>query len=159
MFGLATTTEIRLALYGLVLAAIGGWLIYERVHLIDEGESRIKAQDATARAAQKAEDEKTSAGVVNDLKSRLAELAVREPPARPVPTLRLCYPTRYVRTEPATPGTQPTVAPTPGKGPSGVPEGTAGLDIGQPVSDIKRAAEVIAVYRDTTWDWALKQSR
>ena len=43
MFGLSAL-ELRLAAYGLLLAAIGGWMSYERFHLIDEGEAREQAK-------------------------------------------------------------------------------------------------------------------
>lgn len=44
LLGLSTTRELRLALCGVVLAAIGAWMAYERFHLIDEGEARQLAK-------------------------------------------------------------------------------------------------------------------
>lgn len=156
MFGLSSL-ELRLAFYGVLLAAISGWLIYERVHLIDEGEARIKAQDATARAEQKAEDEKTSAGVIDELKTDNQNL--RALATKPAPTLRLCVPTRYVRAAPAPSGAQPSVAPASGESGSGVPPGVTELDIGPAMSDLAFAASAVSVYRDRTWEWAVKQAK
>lgn len=154
MLGLSTLAELRLAAYGLLLAAISGWLIYEHHHLISEGEARIKAQDASARAKQKAEDESISKGVIDDLQIKLADLS------KPAPhrIMRLCVPTSVVRAEPASTGTQPPLDSTSGEGTGGMPQGTPGLDIGGDVQNAIRASEVIALYRDETWDWAMKQS-
>ena len=150
-----TALEARLALYGVLLAVIGGWLVYERVHLIDEGEARVKAADASAAARQKAEDEKVSAGVVNDLNQRLTALS--QP--RPAPIMRLCVPTRYVQAQPAARGTQPGVAETTSTSADRVPPGADGIDIGPAVSDVERAAEVVAIFRNSTWEWAVKQAQ
>lgn len=157
MLGLATGTELRLAAYGVLLAAIGGWLLWHDHEEIAKGETRIKAQDASARAAQKALDAKVSQGVVDDLKAKLTELNVREPPARPAPTLRLCVPARYVSKGPAPSGTEPAVASSPGAGPGGMSQGAPGVDIGPAVSDLERATEVVALYRNELWNWSVKQ--
>lgn len=154
MLGLATGAELRLALYGVLLAAISSWLIYEHHHLISEGEATVKAQDEVARAAQKVEDAKVSAGVVNDLKSKLAAI-----PAATPPVVRLCPAPSRVRSAAAASGTQPSVATVSGTGAGGVPEGNAAIDIGPAVSDVARAAGTIAIYRDTTWEYAVKAAK
>lgn len=155
MLGLATTTELRLALYGFVLAAIGGWLVYEHHHLIAEGESAVKAQDKTADLAQVQKDLATAKGTIDELQAKLA--AVPQP--KPAPVLRLCIPSGNVRALASATGAQPAVAGASGASPSGVPTGVAGLDIGQPMQDLKYAAQVSAIYRDTTWDWAVRQAK
>ena len=156
MFGL-TSLELRLAIYGVLLAVIGGWMAYERIHLINEGEARIKSQDASAREAQKAEDAKVSKGVVDDLQNRINLLAAQ--PALAPPVIRLCSAPRSVRADTPASGAQSSVASASGASPSGVPEGTHGIDIGPSLQDLKRSSQVIAVYRDETYDWAVKQAK
>lgn len=156
MLGLSSLTELRLAFYGVLLAAIASWLVYERHHLIVEGEARIKARDTQARAAQKAEDEKTSAGVVNELQSDNEKL--RALASEPAPTLRVCITPSRVRATTAPSRAQPGVAGTAGEGSGGVPAGTAQLDIGTAVRDLKWSTGVVSDYRDRTWEWSVKQA-
>lgn len=151
MLGLTTTTEFRLAAYGVLLAAICGVLLYTH----HEGYEACRAPQKAAEQKQVEKNLADAKGTIDELRTKLAAV----PPAQPPPLLRLCSSPRSVRTEPTAKGTQPFVAPASGTGPSGVPEGTAGLDIGPDVQNAKRAAEVIAIYRDTTWDWAVKQAQ
>ena len=169
MFGL-TALETRLALYGVLLAVIGGWLVYERAHLISEGEARIKASDAKAVqvhdeavAAQKAKDEKDKADVVQTLQGQLEELRQKSlaPPA--ARSMRLCL-TALSSNEGRSPGsvsggTQPAKPPDPGSD-SGVRGGTGTRgDYGPAVRDLALSGEILADYRDACVSFALKQSQ
>ena len=151
MLGLATATEFRLAAYGVVLAAICGVLLYTH-------HSGYEACRAPQKAAEKSQVEKDLAdakGTIDELRTKLEAM----PPSQPAPVLRLCQSPGRVRAQPPSKGTEPIVAPAARESAGGVPQGAPGLDIGQPVSDVERAAEVIAIYRDTTWDWAVKQAK
>lgn len=148
MLGLPSTTD--LALLGVVCAAIGAGMLYER----HEGAASVKRVDQTAELKQAATDLANAKGTIDELQAKLAAI----PPAKPAPILRLCIPSGNVRAVASATGTQPVVAPPAGESASGVPPGTTQLDIGQPVSDLERAAQVVAIYRDTTWDWAVKQA-
>jgi hypothetical protein len=156
MFGLSSL-ELRLAFYGVLLAAIGGWLIYERHHLIAEGEARIKAQDATARADQKVKDDQNHAQIVNELQADNASL--RTLANQPVHSLRLCIPSGNVRALASTTGAQSPLSTPAGESGRGVLAGATELEIGPTVSDIAWAQGVVSSYRARTWEWAVSQAK
>ena len=167
MFGLSSL-ELRLAAYGALLAVIGGWLVYERGHLISEGEARIKASDAKAVqvhdkdvAAQKAKDEKDKSDVVHTLQGQLEELRQKSlaPPA--ARSMRLCLTARSSdqgRSQGSVPpGTQPAKPSDQGID-SGVRAGTGtGSDYGPAVRDLALSGGILASYRAACVNWALKQ--
>jgi hypothetical protein len=169
MFGLSPL-ELRLALYGALLAVIGGWLVYERAHLIAEGEARIKASDAKAVqihdeavAAQKAKDEKDKADVVQNLQSQLEELrqkSLNPPAAR---SMRLCLTARSSdegRPPSSVPGGSQPAKPSDQGGDSGVRGGAGtGADYGPAVRDLATAGVLLADYRQACINWAQKQSQ
>ena len=145
--------ELRLAFYGVLLAAIACGLLYER----HAGEAQIRAEDKAAAAAQHARDTATNQEVVNGLKADNAHLA--DLAARPPPVVRVCVPTRVVFAGPAAKGTQPSVAPAGGAGDAGLPAGTTSIDIGPALSDVAWAQAVIVDYRDRTWQFAVNQAK
>lgn len=150
MLGLPSTTD--LALLGVLCAAIAAGMLCER----HEGAASVKAVDKTAELAQAAKDHQLDQDTISDLRAKLEAL----PPPVHAPPLRLCIPSGSVRALVSSGGTQPPVAGGTGEGALGVFGGTvAGPDIGPVVQDSKRAAEVVAIYRDTTWDWAVRQSK
>lgn len=151
MLGLATGTEFRLALYGVVLAAICGLLLY--IH--HEGYEACKAPQVAAQKAQVEKDLADAKGTINELRAKLAAI----PPVQPAPVLRLCPAPSSLRPQPAPQGTQPSLASEAGTGSPRVSPGDTGLDIGPDVQASERAAEVLTIYADETRDWAVKQAK
>lgn len=151
MLGLATTTELRLAAYGVLLAAICGVLLY--IH--HSGYEECKAPQVAADKAQVEKDLADAKGTIDELRTKLAAV----PPPQPPPVLRLCVQTRSLRAQPSAPGAQPAMADAARASPSGVPEGTPGLDIGPDMQNLERSAQVITAYCDTTRDWAVRQAK
>lgn len=159
-----TALEIRLALYGLLLAAIGGWLIYERAHLIGEGEARVKAADTAAASRQKQEDARLSGATIDDLQKQLTALATRPVAVTPPPRMRMCIPTSVVRAESPAGRAQPGELAQPAVDRGLLPRDSSGSvretgDIGPGVQALRDAGRVLAVYHGVTYEWALKQSQ
>lgn len=148
---LGTFSELRVAVLGVLLAAAVGAFAYTH----HEGYEACKAPQVAADKAQVEKDLSDAKGTIDDLKKQLAALSAPAPP----PVLRLCVQTRSLRAQSSAPGSQPLVADAARASPGGVPEGTPGLDIGPAVSDLERAAEVSAIYRDELWGWSLKQAQ
>lgn len=149
MFGL-TSLELRLAFYGVLLAGIAAYVLYER----HEGYEACRAPQKAADKAQVEKDLADAKGTIHELREKLAAV----PPAPPPPVLRLCPQPRSLRAGEPAGGTQPAVASGTGEGPLGVPAGDLGLDIGPQLQASKRAADVLAIYADETRDWAVKQA-
>lgn len=148
MFGLSAL-ELRLACYGVLLAAICGLLLYERY----QGYEACRAPQVAAEKAQVQRDLDTAKGTIHDLNARLAAIT----PPKPAPVLRLC-PSSGLRANSAPQGAQPAVAQPVGESATGMSGGDSGSDFGPAVQDSERSAEVLAIYRHSTWEWANKQA-
>jgi hypothetical protein len=152
-----TAIELRLAFYGLLLAAIAGGLLYERYH----GEALIRAEDKAAATAQHQHDTATNQGIVDENTRLKQQLAASPVVSTPPPHLRVCVPTHFVSTGPAPQGDQPGIAPA-GSGDRGVPQGaesSAALDIGPVVQDLALAGMLRATNGDLLYEWAVNQAK
>jgi hypothetical protein len=151
-----TAIELRLAFYGLLLAAIAGGLLYERHH----GEALIRAEDKASATAQHQHDTATNQGIVDENTRLKQKLAASPVVSSPPPLLRVCVPTHYVSAGPTPGGAQPVIA-TSGSGDRRVPQGTessASLDIGPVVQDLALAGMLRATNGDLLYEWAVKQA-
>jgi hypothetical protein len=151
-----TAIELRLAFYGLLLAAIAGGLLYERHH----GEALIRAEDKAAATAQHEHDTATNQGIVDENTRLKQQLAATPVVTTPPPRLVVCVPTHFVSAGPASQGDQPGLAPAGGSnsGVSGGTEATAALDIGPVVQDLALAGVLRATNGDLLYEWAVKQA-
>jgi hypothetical protein len=152
-----TAIELRLAFYGLLLAAIAGGLLYERHHV----EAQLHAEDKAAATAQHQQDTATNQGIVDENTRLKQQLAASPVVSSPPPLLRVCVPTHFVSAGPASQGTQPGIAPA-GGGNSGVPDGaeaTASIDIGGVVQDLALAGMLRATNGDLLYEWAVNQAK
>lgn len=161
-----TALEIKLAFLASVLTALAIGLVWWHHQAVIDGEEKIEAADkkAVAReqqaiAKQKAADADDAQGVVDALHAQLATLSTQLERA---PSVWVCHPTTSPRTMPASSGTaaraQPGEPARPADNP-GVLSGTgSGSDIGQGLYDIALAGRELAIYRQLTVEWALKQA-
>ena len=167
MLGIATLAEARLAVYGALLVAISGWLVYEHHHLIAEGEARVIASDkaavdrqAQAVAKQVAADKETSDAVVTGLQTELATLhaQVAAAPSAANRSVR-CYSQRS-GTVPSQTGVTPSPPAPDARQPlvASVPHGASDLgpDIWAGLQLLAQAGGVAAAYQRACAAFALR---
>ena len=162
MAGIPIKDIIYLSLIVTIIAALALW----HHQAVLQGEAKVKAADASAvqrqqeaADAQKAKDQEEAKNAIQDLQGQLDSLRSAPHPSDNV--VRLCSyagrPSPLSSASPAPPGTQPTGSANEGRD-SGVRSGGGGGDVGPGVRAIAEAGELLAIYREATVEWALKQS-
>jgi hypothetical protein len=153
---------------GAIIAIVSGLLWWHHSGVL-AGEARIKAQDAAAVAkhdqdvaAQKVKDQEDATDAVSQLQQELeslrAAVSVPTPGARPI---RLC---QYAGGDTGRPTSSPPGGTKPAESSNQgsdyvVRNGTGSGDIGPAMRDLASAGEILAIYRERTAEWALKQSK
>jgi hypothetical protein len=146
--------SIKDYIYAGVIVGLIALGVYLRIHLIDEGEAKVKAAVAAAAQAQEIKDAVASQTTVEDLNSEIAEL--RGMALNPVPIVRLCPSTGGVR-QASTPAGTIKPLPAPSGGVRAVPEGnTLGPDLGPVLFKLARAADLISAHDRACTEWATK---
>jgi hypothetical protein len=153
---------------GAIVAIVSGLLWWHHSGVV-AGEERIKAQDAAAVAkhdqdvaAQKAKDQEDATDAVSQLQQELeslrAAVSVPTPGVRPI---RLC---QYAGSDKGRPTSSPAGGTKPAESADQgndyvVRSGTGNGDIGPAMRDLATAGSILAIYRENTVAWALKQSK